>query len=565
MKVKFLGAARTVTGSCFILEINGARFAVDCGMYQGNREIEKRNWSIEPYEPQNLDFILVTHAHIDHSGLLPRLVREGFKGNIYVTPPTKDLLEIMLYDSAHIQEMEAAWKNKKRARRGQEQLEPLYTQNDVDRALSLLKPIEYFEEIDVASGVKVMYKDAGHILGSAFIEIWVEENDQKFKLVFSGDLGRPEQLLIKDPSCSEVADFLFLESTYGDRDHKNETQSREELAEAINYSYSHGEKVIIPAFAVERTQEVIYSLYLLYKEGKLPSDMPVFLDSPLAIKATQIFRKHHRYFDLTTRELLQRGEDPLQLPNLKFTLSAQESMQLNTLSGPAIIISASGMANAGRIKHHLRHNIWREGASIVFVGFQASGTPGRKIVDGARTIRILGEELAVKARVFTINGFSAHAGQSQILDWLSCFRNHGMKIFLVHGEYNAQKTLGKLITERYGHEVHIPDYLEECTLKPEKVFEPKFELEKARPAVNWDFLLTELQSKVDTLTNRIPDFQKLTWTDQTELRDDLLEINTRLSRLLSEIPTSTNSESPAKSQNSQITASGDRRTAKDFK
>ena len=254
---------------------------------------------------------MITHAHIDHSGLLPRMVREGFKGEIYVTPPTRDLLEIMLYDSAHIQEMETAWKNKKRARRAQARLEPLYTQNDVDKTLSLLKPIEYFEEIDVASGVKVMYKDAGHILGSAFIEIWVEENDQKFKLVFSGDLGRPKQLLVKDPNCSEIADFLFLESTYGDRDHKNETQSREELAEAINYSYSHGEKVIIPAFAVERTQEVIYSLYLLYKEGKLPGDMPVFLDSPLAIKATQIFRKHHRYFDLQTRELLENGEDPL--------------------------------------------------------------------------------------------------------------------------------------------------------------------------------------------------------------------------------------------------------------
>jgi len=538
MKVKFLGAARTVTGSCYILEVNGARFAVDCGMYQGNKEIEKRNWNVQAYEAKKLDFILLTHAHIDHSGLLPKMVKEGFKGNIYVTPPTRDLLEIMLYDSAHIQEMETEWKNKKRARKGQPKIEPLYTQGDVDKTLSLLKPIEYFEEIDVGPGIRVMYKDAGHILGSAFIEIWVEKDKQKFKLVFSGDLGRPKQLLVKEPSCSEVADFLFLESTYGDRDHKNEMQSRDELAEAIKYSYDQGEKVIIPAFAVERTQEVIYSLYLLYKEGKLPKDMPVFLDSPLAIKATQIFRKHHRYFDLQTRELLERGEDPLQLPNLKFTLTPQESMQLNSLSGPAIIISASGMANAGRIKHHLRHNIWRKGVSIVFVGFQAQGTPGRKIVDGAKTIRILGEELAVRAKVFTINGFSAHAGQSQILDWLSCFRNHGMKVFLVHGEYKAQKILAERITERFGHEVHIPDYLEECILKPEKIFEPRLDIEKARPSVNWDFLFTDLQGKVDALKNRVPDFQKLNWTEQTELRDDLLEINTMLSKLLSEIPDS---------------------------
>ncbi|MCA1743963.1 MAG: MBL fold metallo-hydrolase, partial [Desulfovibrionales bacterium] len=377
MKVRFLGAARGVTGSCYMMEVKGVRFAVDCGLHQGNSEIEKRNWDTEIYDPEKIEFIMVTHAHIDHCGLLPRMVKDGFKGKIFATPPTVDLLEIMLKDSAYIQEMEAEWKSKKRSRHGRAGASPLYTQEDAEKTLKLIKPVEYNEEFSPFDGVKILYKDAGHILGSSIIEIWVdEEKDKKVKLVFSGDLGRPNQLLVRNPSYSEVADFLFLESTYGNRDHKNEDQSREELLEAINYSYNKGQKVIIPAFALERTQEVLYSLYLLYKEGRLPTDMPIFLDSPLAIRATQIFSKHYRYFDAKTRELFKAGEDPLRIPNLKISETPAQSMSINSLEGPAVIISASGMANAGRVKHHLRHNIWKKGASIVFVGFQAKGTPG---------------------------------------------------------------------------------------------------------------------------------------------------------------------------------------------
>lgn len=537
MKITFAGAARTVTGSCYILEAGGHRFAVDCGMHQGNKEIEKRNNNhIDDYHPASLEFVLLTHAHIDHSGLLPWLVRNGFKGDIYATLPTRDLVEILLNDSAHIQEMEAGWENKRRQRHGRPPVDPLYDQEDALATIPLLKATDYNVMFEPASGIRAKYHDAGHILGSGFIELWVEEDGHSQKLVFSGDLGRPNQLIIRDPEVVNDADFLFMESTYGNRNHKDESSSREELAEAIKYSYSKGQKVIIPAFAVERSQELIYSLHLLAKEGKLPPDMPVYLDSPLAIRATKIFRKYKQFFDAESQEIIQNGDDPLSLPNLRLTLSAKESMEINTLDGPAVVISASGMANAGRIKHHLRHNIWKQGASIVFVGFQAFGTPGRKIVDGAKEIRILGEQLAVNARIFTIGGFSAHAGQTQLMDWISHFYNPRLKVFLVHGEYEGQKVLASLIREKYGFEVHIPEYLEECELLPGAELIPHVEPEKAQPAINWEFLIADAQTRIDQLKEREVRLSAMGWAQQTDLRDNLLDINGRLSQLLSEVP-----------------------------
>ncbi|WP_051822569.1 MBL fold metallo-hydrolase RNA specificity domain-containing protein [Desulfonatronum thiodismutans] len=536
MKVRFLGAARTVTGSCIVVETSQTRFAVDCGLYQGNREIEKRNQSDALYDPSTLDFILITHAHIDHSGLLPRIVNRGFAGPVYATPPTKDLLEIMLLDSAHIQEMEARWENKKRLRVGQKPIEPLYGKGDVSKAMSLVQSMVYNDPFDPGPGVRVNFKDAGHILGSALVEVWVEEDGQRIKLVFSGDLGRPDQLLVRDPSIVESADFLFMESTYGNRDHKNEDQSREELAEAIAFSYAKGEKVIIPAFALERTQEVIFSMFLLSKEGKLPKDMPVFVDSPLATRATEVFRRHPDYFDRETRHYLANGEDPFNMPNLRFTLSVQESQALNTMRGPAVIISASGMANAGRVKHHLKHNLWRQGASIVFVGFQAMGTPGRKIVDGAESIRILGEDILVKARVFTIGGFSAHAGQSQLMDWLSFFRSRTMEVFLIHGEYEAQKVLAGLIRERFRYTVHIPDFLDESILTPGKVLEQPRDKDRGRSHMDWDFLVQEMERPMVLLRERIPCLQALPWVEQTEMRDRVLDVNRIWNTLVSDIP-----------------------------
>jgi len=535
MKIKFMGAARTVTGSCYILETGSHRFAVDCGMHQGNAEIEKRNWDVAIYEPDDIDFFLITHAHIDHSGLLPRMVQKGFKGKIYTTEPTRDLLKILLLDSAHIQEMEAQWQSKKHLRSGEKYIKPLYTQKDAEATLPMIEAISNGQTFEPLPGVKVNFKDAGHILGASLIELTIEEDRIPIKLVFSGDIGRPAQLLMEDPSVVDDADFLFLESTYGDRNHKDEDDSLNELAEAIAYSYSNKEKVIIPAFAVERTQEMMYSLYLLSKDGRLPPDMPVYLDSPLAIQATEIFRHHTAYLDEETRELIKKGDDPLHLPQLHFTPTTEESIAINNLSGPAIVISASGMADAGRIKHHLRHNIWKEGASIVFVGFQAQGTTGRKIVDGAKKIRLFNEEIAVKARVFTINGFSAHAGQRQILEWLSHFQTRDMQIFLVHGEYSAQQVLAGLIKERFGFKVLIPGYLDETTLEPGRVLKRVEYPEKAVPRIDWDYIMEDIGTRFARLKERRPHLESKPWVEQTELRDRLMELDRVLMEINSEI------------------------------
>jgi metallo-beta-lactamase family protein len=535
MKIKFMGAARTVTGSCFILETGGHRFAVDCGMHQGNAEIEKRNGDVSIYEPEKLQFFLITHAHIDHSGLLPRMVQKGFRGKIYATEPTRDLLKIMLLDSAHIQEMEAQWKSKKRLRHGEKNVSPLYTMKDAEATFPLIKTVAYDEIFEPLPGMNVTFRDAGHILGASLVEIRIEDNSRPMKLVFSGDIGRPAQLLMEDPSVVESADFLFMESTYGNRNHKDENDSLNELAEAISYSYGKREKVIIPAFAVERTQEMMYCLYLLSKDGRLPPDMPVYLDSPMAIQVTEIFRRHTAYLDEETKQLIKKGEDPLRLPQIRFTPTTEESVAINSLSGPAIVISASGMADAGRIKHHLKHNLWREGASIVFVGFQAQGTTGRKIVDGAEKVRIFNEDVTVKAKVFTINGFSAHAGQTQILEWLSHFKNPAMQVFLMHGEFSAQQVLAGLIRDKFGYDVFIPDYLEESMLRPGEVLERVAYPEKAAPHIDWDYLLGEMDARLGQIRDRQAKLKDRAWVEQTEIRDRLLELNRHLTELISQI------------------------------
>jgi metallo-beta-lactamase family protein len=535
MKVKLMGAARTVTGSCYILEAAGRRFAIDCGMHQGNAEIEKRNWDVDIYDPAGIEFILMTHAHMDHSGLLPRLVQKGFRGRVYMTPPTRDLLRIMLLDSAHIQEMEAQWKNRSRIRLGGAGISPLYTEKDAMASFPLFSAVTYGESFSPSPGLTVTFRDAGHILGAAMVELGVTEEGKTSRVVFSGDIGRPSQLIIRDPTTIAEADFLFMESTYGNRDHKDEADSLNELAEAIAYSHARGEKVIIPAFAVGRTQEMIYSLHMLAKDGRLPADMPVFVDSPLAIQATEIFRKSREYMDRETTALLAKGEDPLNLPGLRFTLTTQESMEINAHRGPAVVISASGMANAGRIKHHLRHNLWREGASIVFVGFQAQGTTGRKIVDGAQKVRILNDEVAVRAKIFTINGFSAHAGQSQLIDWLGGFKTKGMHLFLIHGEYTAQQELAGLIKTRFGIDAAIPDYLEEVTLAPGMELARVAYPEKAAPRIDWGFLVADLDTRLAQLRERRERAEGKAWVEQTELRDRLLEVNRSLAGIISDI------------------------------
>ncbi len=532
MKIKFLGAAREVTGSCFIVETDKTRFAVDCGMHQGSAEIEKRNWDIDIYNPAKIDFFLITHAHIDHSGLLPRMVQNGFRGPVYATEPTGDLIKILLLDSAHIQETEANWKMKKMQRYGKSNgIAPLYSTKDAETVCPLIKTKTYNEIFSPGSGIKINFQDAGHILGAAILELFIEENGASTKLVFSGDIGRRHQLLMKDPATLSDADFLFMESTYGDRDHKGEEDSLNEMAEAIQYSYARGEKIIIPAFAVERTQEMLYSLYLLNRDGRLPKDIPVILDSPLAIKSTEIFRRYRSYLDGETQSLLKNGEDPLDLPQLQFSSSTEQSMKINDMKGSAIVISASGMANAGRVKHHLRHNLWRPGASIVFVGFQAQGTPGRNMVDGAKKIHLFNEDIAIKAKIWTIGGFSAHAGQSQLLDWLGNFQNKKMPVFLVHGEPAAQDTLASLIRQKLGFEVTIPEYLEEIKIKTGAQLEQFKQPQAAQQPINLSPLLADLKAKIDYINGQMGKIQSLPAARQSEVLDLLKQANSSIDEI----------------------------------
>lgn len=539
MKVHFLGAAQTVTGSCYLVEACGVRFTIDCGMHQGNSTIEARNFDTDNYHPETIDFIILTHAHIDHSGLLPRIVREGFKGPIYCTPPTADLVALMLEDSGHIQEMEAEWRRKKQSRHsgqnGQNKdIAPLYTVEDARRIPGQCRLVEYNTRFEPHPGITVTYRDAGHILGSAFLELTVTEEGKTTRLVFSGDLGRPGTLLMHDPETAAQADYLFMESTYGNRNHKNEEATFDELAEAIAYSYGKRDKVIIPAFAVGRTQEILYCLHLLRQQGRLPEDIPIYVDSPLAIRATEVFKKYKNYLDAPDLKLA--ADLPKLLPNLKFTLNATESQALNTMTGPAIIISASGMCNAGRIKHHLRHNLWRPGASIVFVGYQGVGTPGRKLVDGATSLRLFNEDVAVRAKVYTIGGFSAHAGQSQLLDWVGKMTHPGMQVVLVHGEEAAQTTLAGLLQERFQLSVSIPGYMEEMELKAGAVPEVVVTVSpRVQPRVDWSFLLEDTESKMAQLRTRIERAQELSWEEQVDIRDRVLELNKELLSVLTHL------------------------------
>ena len=467
VKVSCLGAAQSVTGSNFLVETSrGAKIVVDCGLFQGNKEMERRNWQPWAYDPKEIKNLLLTHAHIDHSGRIPKIVKDGFGGKIITSPPTAELCEVMLLDSAHVQEMDAEWQSRKRKRRAVKGIEPLYTTEDAEKSLQYLVPMERDQIFDIEPGIKGRFRNAGHILGSSILELWIEDQGQEMKIVFSGDLGKPDQLIVRDPFKVDEAHYLFLESTYGNRLHRDFEKSKEEFLEAIHYAISNNEKVVIPAFAVERTQEVLYLLGEFYRAGQLP-DIPVFLDSPLAIKATEIFRRNRRYYDDAARAILAQGFDPLDMPNLKLTRSTKESIEINELNGSAIIISANGMCTAGRIKHHLKHNLWRDGASIVILGFQARGTTGRQIVEGAKAVTIFGEKVAVRAKVYTIGGFSAHADQAGLLDWVGNFAEKSRPhVFLIHGESFSSEALAAEIRNTFDLEVRIPDWKEVLSLDP---------------------------------------------------------------------------------------------------
>jgi metallo-beta-lactamase family protein len=471
MQVTCLGAARTVTGSCFLLEKEDTRFLVDCGMFQGGKEIEKRNWSRGKLGFREIPYILLTHAHMDHSGLIPRAVKEGFRGKILCTMATFELCRIMLRDSAHIQEMETEWLNRKNSRSGGKPVEPLYTAEDAERSLSFFQPLDPGECLMIHPEIEICFRKAGHILGASFLDIRFQEKDFKGKVVFSGDIGRKEAFIVPDPEIIEEADFLFIESTYGDRGHKTQEDSKKELLAAILEGVKNNEKIIIPAFAIERTQEILFILHGFRKEGLIPS-IPVYLDSPLAIAATEIFKKYPEYFDEDLGHLLAQGENPFNLPELKYCRTAEESMAINKQPGSAIIIAASGMCNAGRIKHHLKHNLWRIGAQIVITGFQAQGTLGRALVDGVKKVRIFQDEVAVRAKIHTIGGFSAHADQKELLGWLGHFKNPDLHVFVIHGEESASLAFARSIQQAFPFHVEVPHWQEALALIPHQIKGP---------------------------------------------------------------------------------------------
>jgi metallo-beta-lactamase family protein len=432
----------------------------------------------------------------------------------------------MLLDSAHIQEMESEWQTRKNRRRGKKDIEPLYTTEDAEKSLRYFSTQERDKIIDIEPGIKAQFRNAGHILGASSIELWVEEEGTKTKIVFSGDLGKYDQLIVKDPFEITEADYLFIESTYGNRLHRAFEESKAELLEAIKHAVSHNEKVIIPAFALERTQEVLYLLGEFARAGQLP-DIPIYLDSPLAIKATKIFRKNKEYYDKAARAIVENGFDPFDMPNLRFTPSTNESIEINKQTGSAIIISANGMCTAGRIKHHLKHNLWRTGASLIIVGFQAQGTTGRRIVDGAKTVTIFGEKVSVRAKVFTIGGFSAHADQSDLLKWVgNLAKKSRPRVFVVHGEPQASETLADRIKETFSLETYVPQLHEVLSLDAQKGIST-IRKEAALPDRRQDMLalLKNIEAEIAQLKKQVAKHDHKVSVDNFELfrniRDEL--------------------------------------------
>ncbi|HOT75966.1 MAG TPA: MBL fold metallo-hydrolase [Candidatus Wallbacteria bacterium] len=467
MKIKFIGAIKSVTGSCFLLtfNVNGAsrNALIDCGMYQGAKEDELLNYSEFPFDARAIDYVFLTHVHIDHSGLIPKLVKNGFNGKIISTRATFDLSDIMLRDSARIQQTETERYNRRRLRLGKEPKEPIYTEEDAKNALKFFEPVDYNRPYEAYPGITATFHDAGHVLGSAFVKFDITENGEKYKIVFSGDVGNMPVPILKDPEAINDADYIVMESTYGDRIRNNDKDRSDELARIINETITAGGKVIIPSFAVGRTQELIYEMHGMLDGKKIPS-VPIYIDSPLACNATEIFRKHMECFDAEMVEYLKRSDDPFNFSNIFYASEAQESRAINQVNSPQIIISSSGMANNGRILHHLKYNIFKKECTVLFVGYQAFGTIGRQITDGEKLINIMGEKYSVNARVESIHGYSAHADQSGLLKWLATSAAKPRNVFLVHGETEAKNTLQAKLSEN-GYSSIVPSLLDEFEIK----------------------------------------------------------------------------------------------------
>jgi metallo-beta-lactamase family protein len=463
--VNFLGAAQNVTGSAYCLEANGVRLLVDCGLYQ-ERELAARNWDPFPIPPHTIDAVLLSHAHLDHSGLLPKLVREGFAGKIYCTHATYDIVQIILMDAAHLQEQDAEFKRKRHQREGRKgpyPEVPLYTAKDATASFPRFSPVGYEETTKLGEGVEATFHDAGHVLGSSMVKVKVSRNGEQRTLVFSGDVGRWDKPMLRDPTIFEEADYILVESTYGDRLHEDQKGIETTLAEIINSTRKRGGNIVIPSFAFERAQEVLYYLNKLLLEDRIPH-LLVFLDSPMATSITEVFERYPDLLDEDMVELMRQKKSPFDFTGLKMTRTTDESKVINHISGTVVIIAGSGMCTGGRIKHHLVNNISRHESTILFPGYQATGTLGRQIVDGAKEVRILGQKYPVKARIAQINGFSAHADRDELFRWLSGLKRPPLHLFVTHGEPEVAQYFADFMKERTGWEISVPKYQDEVIL-----------------------------------------------------------------------------------------------------
>ncbi len=459
MQIQFCGAAGSVTGSCFLVTTENSKFLVDCGLFQGTKELKERNYGPFLFEPESLDFVLLTHAHVDHSGLIPKLYKKGFRGIVYATKATKELCSVVLPDSGHIQQMEVERKNRKLSRSGGFLLEPIYTAEEGKKCLELFQSCHYEKLFEVAPGIIAKFYDAGHILGSAMIELLIKEGEQETKVVFTGDIGNTNQALVEDPTKIKEADIVVMEATYGNRYHLEAEDKLKELATVVKQTLKKGGNLVIPSFAVERTQDLVYHLKIMKKNGQIPP-ADIYIDSPMAVEATKVFIQNPECFDEKAAILIKGkgAEELFEGPDIHYVLSADDSIALNKIKSGAIIISASGMADAGRIKHHLKHNLWRPESTVLFVGYQAEGTLGRRILEGEKKVKIHGEEIAVKATIENLGDFSAHADQKGLLEWLRGFEQVPGQIILVHGEEDALDTLQRVIKREVGINAHIAQY-----------------------------------------------------------------------------------------------------------
>jgi len=465
IKLSFFGGAHNVTGSQYLLEANNIRLLVDCGLYQ-EREFQYRNWEPFLFPPHSLDAVLLTHAHVDHCGLIPKLVREGFRGRIYCTTATSEIAQIMLMDSAHLQEEDAEFKKRRHERekrRGLFPEIPLYTVDDARASFPFFSPVNYEEIVPLGEGVKASFHDAGHVLGSSVIVVTVTQDGESRTILFSGDVGRVNRPILRDPTVFSQVDYLVVESTYGDRIHEALESVTDSLAEIINSTWKKGGNIVVPTFALQRSQVILYHMNELLMENRIPH-LLVFLDSPLAISITEVFKRHSELFDREMSRLMRYKKSPFDFPGLKMVQTVDESKALNHIKGTVMILAGSGMCTGGRIKHHLVTNISRRESTILFVGYQAIGTLGRQIVDGAKRVRILGQYYPVRARIAETHGLSAHADRNELFQWISNLKSAPRRVFLVHGEPEAIKQFGQFLRENTGWEITMPDYRAEISL-----------------------------------------------------------------------------------------------------